>query len=105
MTIVFEFGERRNVSALSLYTNNWSKNGAREFETARVYFSDDTDGLLYSDRYIRFEADEDGDVRMSMASRWIRIAIPHRLAKRLKVQLTLAADWLLLSEVKFESSK
>uniref|UniRef100_A0A915ATJ7 receptor protein-tyrosine kinase n=1 Tax=Parascaris univalens TaxID=6257 RepID=A0A915ATJ7_PARUN len=101
ITIEFLFSEQRNISAISLYTSNFLKHHAQVFEHAHVSFSPRGDDL-FSPRTVHFNYLPDTNFE---SSRWVRIPIHDRLAKRLRLELTMTeeAEWLLLSEVKFES--
>lgn len=98
------------------------------FRRAKIYFSsvewnrnDDADNFhlrsndiknqtksensLFSARSIDFDYPMDTKFE---TGRWVRIPItPNRIANRLKVKLYFAefVEWILLSEVKFESGK
>lgn len=96
----FEFADRQNISAIQLHTSNSFKRGAEVFSNAKVYFSP-TDSDTFPDRFVDFEYVADG---LFDTSRWIKIPVsPQRVAKKVKVVLTFASDWLLVSEVQFES--
>lgn len=102
ISLEFNFGERRNFTAISLHTSNSRKLGAELFSGAVVLFSTSDDDL-FSSRIVRFE--QQPDVAFESA-RWVRIPINSRLAKKIRIDLTFgdSADYLLLSEVKFESN-
>ncbi|VDM41070.1 unnamed protein product [Toxocara canis] len=99
--IEFAFSEQRNISAISLHTSNFLKHRAQVFEHAHVSFSSRGDDL-FSPRTVHFNYLPDTTFE---SARWVRIPIRDRLAKRLRIELTMTedAEWLLLSEVKFES--
>lgn len=58
----------------------------------------------FSPRKIKFEQNED---RQFETARWVRIPIPNRIVRKIRAKLFLAdqSDWLLISEVKFETGK
>uniref|UniRef100_A0AC34F652 Uncharacterized protein n=1 Tax=Panagrolaimus sp. ES5 TaxID=591445 RepID=A0AC34F652_9BILA len=98
----FNFNERRNFTAISLHTSNSRKLGAELFSEAVVLFST-SDDYLYSSRIVKFEQQPDLAFE---TSRWVRIPINSRLAKKLRIDLTFgdSAEYLLISEIKFESN-
>ncbi|KAI1716552.1 protein tyrosine kinase domain-containing protein [Ditylenchus destructor] len=104
VTINFIFGGYQNFSALLLHTNNFHKHGAALFRKVRISFGTvlHDKSVIFSPRVVQivYPADWNFDT-----ARWVRIPIPHRIGRRLKVELDIAeeADWLLISEVKFES--
>uniref|UniRef100_A0A914Y7Y0 F5/8 type C domain-containing protein n=1 Tax=Panagrolaimus superbus TaxID=310955 RepID=A0A914Y7Y0_9BILA len=98
----FRFNERRNFTAISLHTSNFRKLGAQLFSEAVILFSTSDDDL-YSSRIVKFEQQPDFTFE---TSRWVRIPINSRLAKKLRIDLTFgdSAEYLLISEIKFESN-
>lgn len=101
----FTFKTRQNLSAILFHTSNWRKNHAQLFPHATVYVSSNLEATSkFSTRNIEFDQVED---RQFESARWVRIPIPNRIVHKLRVELYLAdeSDWLLISEVKFESGK
>ncbi|EJW75521.1 hypothetical protein WUBG_13574, partial [Wuchereria bancrofti] len=70
------------------------------FKRAHVWFSSQGGGQ-YSPRTLHFNYIPDKNFQ---SARWVRIPVPSRIAKELRVELTLSKNstWLLLSEIKFE---
>ncbi|VDK17333.1 unnamed protein product [Anisakis simplex] len=101
VTIEFIFSEQQNISAISLHTSNFLKHNAQVFEHAHIWFSRRGNDL-YSPRTVHFSYLPDNTFE---SARWVRIPISDRLAKKLRIELKMTddAEWLLLSEVKFES--
>uniref|UniRef100_A0A7E4V949 receptor protein-tyrosine kinase n=1 Tax=Panagrellus redivivus TaxID=6233 RepID=A0A7E4V949_PANRE len=98
----FNFSTRRNFSAISLHTSNSRKNGAGLFSQARVMFSM-ADDDHYSQRIVHFEQTPD---TVFESARWVRIGVNSRLGRRVRLELVFGDDseWLLVSEVRFESN-
>uniref|UniRef100_A0A914NAX6 F5/8 type C domain-containing protein n=1 Tax=Meloidogyne incognita TaxID=6306 RepID=A0A914NAX6_MELIC len=96
----FLFKRKQNLSAILLHTSNFRKRGAHIFSSARLHFS--PLGGEFSTRIIEKKFPEDSQFENA---RWIRIPIPQRIASHLRIELFfgLEADWLLLSEIKFET--
>ncbi|KAL7078092.1 hypothetical protein ACQ4LE_002564, partial [Meloidogyne hapla] len=95
----FLFKRKQNLSAILLHTSNFRKRGARIFISIRLHFS--PFGGEFSTRIIEKKFPEDSQFEHS---RWIRIPIPQRIASRIRIELffDFNADWLLLSEIRFE---
>ena len=70
------------------------------FRMARVYFS--VTGRYYGDDPVEYEYMV--DVVMEMA-RWVHIPIPNRVGRFVKLELYFENRWILLSEVRMNSSK
>uniref|UniRef100_A0AC35UG57 Protein kinase domain-containing protein n=1 Tax=Rhabditophanes sp. KR3021 TaxID=114890 RepID=A0AC35UG57_9BILA len=101
--MTFYFSEIKNISAISLYVNNFYKQKAYIFKKAVIKFSSTGSEKNYSTRKVDFFYEPD---LVFFTSRWVRIPIPNRLAKIAKIELHFAkeAELLLISEVKFESN-
>uniref|UniRef100_A0A915D6X7 receptor protein-tyrosine kinase n=1 Tax=Ditylenchus dipsaci TaxID=166011 RepID=A0A915D6X7_9BILA len=105
--IEFHFARRQNFSALLLHVNNQHRHNAQVFQHAQLHFAqiaseDENNPVVYSPRTVNFSYPTD---RAFHNARWVRIPIPHRIAQRIRLEMWLGeqADWLLVSEVKFES--
>lgn len=127
ITLQFFFSNRQNFSAISFYVSNFRKLNAQVFCRAKIYFSSIFESIkkknensfqindffsnkiknntIFSPRLVDFDYPTDTKFE---TGRWVRIPImPNRIAHSLKIKLYFAdfAEWILLSEVKFESSK
>lgn len=125
ITLHFSFSSRQNFSAILFYASNFRKLNAQVFSRAKIYFSSivelsknendnfktnlnnnyNNDSSIFSARSIDFNYPIDTKFE---TGRWIRIPImPSRIAHSLKIELYFAdfAEWILLSEVKFQSGK
>ncbi|KAE9547930.1 hypothetical protein FO519_008859 [Halicephalobus sp. NKZ332] len=104
-TVVLEFifSERRNFSSIFFHVSNSRKHGAELFSEAKIFFSNSDDDF-YSSRIVNFE--QIPDLKFE-TSRWVKIFLNYRVAKKIKIELSFGetAEWLLVSEVKFESKK
>ncbi|KAK0403584.1 hypothetical protein QR680_017009 [Steinernema hermaphroditum] len=103
VSISVEFTSRRNISTVSLHTSNFNRYGASVFEKAVLSFRPSVTSR-FSPRIIEFEYVADKNFE---TARWVRIPVPDRLAVEMRIELFFAseAEWLLLSEIKIESSK
>lgn len=101
ISLEFIFARHQNLSALLLHTSNFRRHGAALFHTIRVFFA--PFGGKYSQRIVQLEMPVDDKFE---TARWLRVPIPHRVASRLRVEISFGAgaDWLLLSEVRFETA-
>uniref|UniRef100_A0A183CWC3 F5/8 type C domain-containing protein n=1 Tax=Gongylonema pulchrum TaxID=637853 RepID=A0A183CWC3_9BILA len=100
ITVEMLFAKKKVINAISFHVSNSLKSGAQVFEEAHVSFSSQGGGS-YSPRTLHFNYIPD---RNFQTARWVRIPVPSRVAKEIRVELNLPtdADWLLLSEIKFE---
>lgn len=97
--IIFKFDGVRNFSEVFLYCNNAYKKFVRVFRTALISFSNG--GKYYRDE-IKFYYVKDTIVEYA---RDISIDLKHNIGRYIKMQLFFEARWIMISEVRFESSK
>ncbi|EJD76745.1 discoidin domain receptor protein 2 [Loa loa] len=100
ITIEILFVKKKIINAILFHASNFLKSGAQVFKRAHIWFSSQGDGQ-YSPRTLYFNYVPDKNFQ---SARWVRIPVPSRIAKELRVELTLSenSNWLLLSEIKFE---
>ncbi|VDK77412.1 unnamed protein product, partial [Litomosoides sigmodontis] len=100
ITIDVFFGKKRTISAILFHASNFLKSGAQVFKQAHIRFSSQGAGQ-YSPRTLHFNYASDKNFQ---SARWVRIPVPNRIAKELRVELAMPknSSWLLLSEIKFE---
>uniref|UniRef100_A0A1I8EQY9 Uncharacterized protein n=1 Tax=Wuchereria bancrofti TaxID=6293 RepID=A0A1I8EQY9_WUCBA len=100
ITIEVLFAKKKIINAILFHVSNFLKSGAQVFKRAHVWFSSQGGGQ-YSPRTLHFNYIPDKNFQ---SARWVRIPVPSRIAKELRVELTLSKNstWLLLSEIKFE---
>ncbi|TKR80107.1 hypothetical protein L596_014236 [Steinernema carpocapsae] len=103
VVINIEFTSRRNISSVSLHTSNFNRYGAAVFDKAVLSFRPAVTSR-FSPRIIEFEYVADKNFE---TARWVRIPVPDRLAVEMRIELFFAsgAEWLLVSEMRFESTK
>uniref|UniRef100_A0A0K0ER77 receptor protein-tyrosine kinase n=1 Tax=Strongyloides stercoralis TaxID=6248 RepID=A0A0K0ER77_STRER len=104
VTMKFYFKNKQNITAINFYTNNFFKLKSMIFKKAIIKISPTGDEKTFSKRSIEFSYEPD---LIYPTSRWVRIPISSRVGKLIKVDLYLssAADFLLISEVKFETNR
>ncbi|XP_060594250.1 discoidin domain-containing receptor 2-like [Ruditapes philippinarum] len=97
--IIFKFNTVRNFSYVKLFCNNYFTKGIRVFQKAVIqysiggkYFKQGKTFNFIRDKYIEY-------------ARYVVIQLDHIIAKYIKLELYFDAKWILISEVKFESSK
>ncbi|KAI6173513.1 hypothetical protein M3Y98_01089400 [Aphelenchoides besseyi] len=107
VVIDFHFDARQNISAVAFHVANQPKRRAHVFQTARLQFGMES-GVgktepFFSSRGQRVEEEIDHNFD---SARWVRISVPQRLCNILRAELTMAkeAEWLLISEVRFEGA-
>ncbi|GMR33044.1 hypothetical protein PMAYCL1PPCAC_03239 [Pristionchus mayeri] len=100
VSITVVFSERLNVSAVLLHTSNYRRYNAQIFTSISLEFS--INGLDFSSRSLSLPYDSDSFENL----RWVRVPVENRLAKSIRITLTLPPRprWLLLSELQFESA-
>uniref|UniRef100_A0A0R3RPB3 Discoidin domain-containing receptor 2 n=1 Tax=Elaeophora elaphi TaxID=1147741 RepID=A0A0R3RPB3_9BILA len=100
ITIEVLFAKKKVINAVLFHASNFLKSGAQVFKRAHIWFSAQGGGQ-YSPRTLYFNYVPDKNF---LSARWVRIPVPSRIAKELRMELTLPknSSWLLLSEIKFE---
>ncbi|XP_039286881.1 discoidin domain-containing receptor tyrosine kinase B [Nilaparvata lugens] len=96
--LVFEFDTVRNFSAVNLFTNNYFSKGAQVFAKARIQFSNT--GEAYNGRVVSYHYMPD---EVLENARNVTIQLHNSVGKFVRIRLFFASDWLLLSEVTFDS--
>lgn len=98
--IIFTFETARNFSALLIHCNNMFSKDIRIFRMAKLYFSNG--GAYYSGEPVVFETLRDSLMEFV---RTVRVPVPHRVAKFVKLELFFDSRWIMISEVQFESGE
>ncbi|XP_063925525.1 epithelial discoidin domain-containing receptor 1-like isoform X2 [Zophobas morio] len=98
LDITFEFDSIREFSAVHLHANNMFTRGVQVFSQAEIWFS--LDGDRYQPNPIRATVPAD---RARESARNITVQLRGRPAKFIKLRLSFADKWILLSEISFES--
>ncbi|XP_054275589.1 discoidin domain-containing receptor tyrosine kinase B-like [Macrosteles quadrilineatus] len=97
--LVFEFDNLRNLTAVHIYTNNFFSKGVQVFSKARVQFS--LDGQTYGGRSVTYNYMP--DIVLENA-RNVSINLHNRVARFVKMQLYFADNFIIISEVTFDST-
>ncbi|XP_074028100.1 discoidin domain-containing receptor 2 isoform X2 [Leptinotarsa decemlineata] len=98
INITFEFDTVREFNAVHLHSNNMFTRGVQVFAEAEVWLS--LDGDRYQPKSIRAIIPPD---RMRESARNITIRLRGRLARFVKLRLSFADKWMLISEIAFDS--
>jgi len=98
--ILFEFERVRNFTAVRFHANNMFSKDVRVFRRAVLWFS--VNGVIYRDQTaVVFDYMRDTLIEFA---RNVIITVPNHVARFVKAQLYFDARWLMISEVRFESS-
>ncbi|CAF0839166.1 unnamed protein product [Didymodactylos carnosus] len=96
--IIFYFDDIRNFTELLIHTNNMYTKDVQVFR--RINISTSLDTQNYKQNIIIIDLSDD---RQSENARYIHIPLQNNVAKSIKISLTFASKWILISEVKFHS--
>ena len=100
VSIVFEFDNVRNFTAVELHCNNIFSKEVRVFRQAKLYFS--IGGEHYQETPVVFDYMKDSLLEFA---RYVIISMQHRVARYVKVNLYFDATWMMISEVTFDSGE
>lgn len=93
ITILFKFDQLRNFSRLTIHANNFYPKNIFIFHAATIEF-------LPSGSSINYHHQHDDQFEMARA---IMINLKHQVASELKVRLYFDGNWILISEMTFDS--
>nr|XP_018896259.1 PREDICTED: discoidin domain-containing receptor 2-like [Bemisia tabaci] len=96
--MVVEFERVRNFSVVHFFTNNLFSKGVQVFSKARIQFS--MDGQHYGGRTVTYNYMPDTVLENA---RNVTIHLHHHIARFIKIQFHFANQWIMLSEMDFES--
>ena len=102
LQIVFAFDDVRNFTEMRLFMNNDFRRQVRVFSKVRVTFS--VGGEVGGDDGAVVEVPHARD-EQARYGRYVPVALQHGVGRFVKVQMYFDADWILLSEVEFDSGK
>ncbi|CAF0923382.1 unnamed protein product [Didymodactylos carnosus] len=97
--LIFNFDNQRNFSLIKIYTNNMFSKDISLFDSVTIATS--LDGLKFESELMYYPIHQD---YLSMKSRFVEIPLKFLIGKTLKITLLFNKKWILISEVKFESS-
>ncbi|XP_050311862.1 discoidin domain-containing receptor tyrosine kinase B-like isoform X2 [Anthonomus grandis grandis] len=98
LEITIEFDGLREFNAVHLHTNNMFTRGVQLFGKAEIWFS--LDGIRYQPDPVITTIEPD---RTHEAARNVTIALKGKPARFIKLRLYFSDQWILLSEMSFES--
>ncbi|XP_043220793.1 discoidin domain-containing receptor 2-like isoform X2 [Amphibalanus amphitrite] len=99
VTITFRFSGLRELEAATFFVSNHFTANARIFSEAALRFS--LDGEVYTDTAVKLRPDAD---RIFEDSRELRISLHRQVARFVRIDLTAADTWTLISEINFEGA-
>ncbi|CAF0745440.1 unnamed protein product [Didymodactylos carnosus] len=97
--IIFNFDHPRNFSLIKFYTNNMFSKDISLFNS--VIIATSLDGLKFEPKLVYRSIRQD---HSSMKSRFVEVPLKFLIGKILKITLSFNKKWILISEVKFEST-
>ncbi|XP_063234140.1 discoidin domain-containing receptor 2-like [Bacillus rossius redtenbacheri] len=97
--MIFEFDDVRNFSAVHVFTNNFFSRGVQVFSRAKILFSNG--GQFYNGKPLSFSYMPDPALEHA---RNVSVRLHQRAGRFLKLRLYFAAEWIMVSEVLFESA-
>ncbi|XP_050425447.1 discoidin domain-containing receptor 2-like [Adelges cooleyi] len=96
--IKFEFDKIREFTGVHIYCNNQFQKDVQVFSEASVMFS--VGGKIYSSEPLTYTYMED---RIFETSRNVSIKLHRRVGRFVKLKLSFAAKWIMISEITFDS--
>ncbi|XP_050301112.1 discoidin domain-containing receptor 2-like isoform X2 [Anthonomus grandis grandis] len=98
LELIFEFDQIRNFTSMHLFTNNFFSRNVQVFSKAKILFS--IGGKFYNGAILSFSYMPD---KVLENARNVSINLHYRIARFVKVRLYFADQYIMLSEVLFES--
>ncbi|XP_003248013.1 discoidin domain-containing receptor tyrosine kinase B isoform X2 [Acyrthosiphon pisum] len=96
--IKFEFDKVREFTGVHIYCNNQFQKDVQVFSEASILFS--VGGKVYSSEPLTYTYMED---RIFESSRNVSIKLHRRVGRFIKLRLSFAAKWIMISEITFDS--
>jgi len=96
--ILFTFDSVRNFSSVVFHCNNLFSKDVRVFRQVTLYFS--VTGSVFQSAAISFDHPRD---TLSEFARNVKVPIPHRIGRFIRVVFAFDSRWMLISEIRFES--
>uniref|UniRef100_A0A5S6R5E3 Protein kinase domain-containing protein n=1 Tax=Trichuris muris TaxID=70415 RepID=A0A5S6R5E3_TRIMR len=100
VSLEFTFSAVRNFTSVSLHVGYFETKLMGAFSAASLHFGATREEALQR-APLEFGPPVDS---LSRGARWVTLPTEHRLARCLLVKLEMAMEWLLISELKFEST-
>ncbi|KAK0181074.1 hypothetical protein PV327_003391 [Microctonus hyperodae] len=100
LDIKFEFDHVREFSAVHIFCNNQFTKDVEVFSEVNILFS--IGGKWYTGDPIIYSYMED---KIFETPRNVSIKLHHRIGRFIKLRFTLAAKWLMISEITFDSAQ
>ncbi|KRX94918.1 Discoidin domain-containing receptor 2 [Trichinella pseudospiralis] len=100
LDIKFIFNELRNFTSVQLHCAHFNRKSVAIFSAAQLFFVQDQQ----QQQHQPLEYSPSGEISSGRGVRWIVIPVQHQTAKILQIRLFFAAEWLLISEIEFDST-
>ncbi|KRZ92197.1 Discoidin domain-containing receptor 2 [Trichinella sp. T8] len=100
LDIKFIFNELRNFTSVQLHCAHFNRKSVAIFSAAQLFFVQDQE----HEHHQPLEYSPSGEISSDRGVRWIVIPVQHQTAKILHIRLFFAAEWLLISEIEFDST-
>ncbi|KRY50589.1 Discoidin domain-containing receptor 2 [Trichinella britovi] len=100
LDIKFIFNELRNFTSVQLHCAHFNRKSVAIFSAAQLFFVQDQE----HEHHQPLEYSPSGEISSGRGVRWIVIPVQHQTAKILHIRLFFAAEWLLISEIEFDST-
>ncbi|XP_037082028.1 discoidin domain-containing receptor 2-like [Pollicipes pollicipes] len=99
VTITFEFDGVRELESAAFHVSNHFTSGVKMFSRASLYFS--VDGNAYTSSALTLEPPAD---RIFEDARRLEVRLYRQVGRYVRLELTAADQWLLISEISFDSA-
>ncbi|XP_037079565.1 discoidin domain-containing receptor tyrosine kinase B-like [Pollicipes pollicipes] len=99
VNITFRFSSLRELETASFHVSNRFTAGVKLFSLAALFFS--LDGQQYTESAVTLAPEPD---RIFEDSRLLEVSLHRQVARFVRIQLTAADSWLLISEIGFSSA-
>ncbi|KRZ69984.1 Discoidin domain-containing receptor 2, partial [Trichinella papuae] len=102
LDIKFIFNELRNFTSVQLHCAHFNRKSVAIFSAAQLFFVQDQQQQQQEHQPLEYSPS--GEISSGRGVRWIVIPVQHQTAKILHIRLFFAAEWLLISEIEFDST-
>ncbi|XP_043241295.1 discoidin domain-containing receptor tyrosine kinase B-like [Amphibalanus amphitrite] len=99
VTLTFQFDSVREMESASFHVSNHFTSGIRMFESAALFFS--VDGSEFTSAPVTLTPPAD---RIFEDARRLEMRLYRQVGRVVRLELTTAASWLLISEISFDSA-
>jgi hypothetical protein len=100
IAIVFNFDTLRNFSRMTIHANNYYPKNIYIFRSVTIEFINTNNELITNSSIITYQNQHDDQFEMARA---IMIDLKNHIASQLKIRLYFDGNWILISEITFDS--